>query len=369
MHQPGARRTRRRAALLAVAGALTMGHAARTAAQAPAPAPAPGGTPSRASAAPAAAAAPVNPNATPAASALLRTLYQLRGRAILAGQHNYNQRPGQYTARATEIAGQAPAVWGTDFIWNGTEDPGARVVDEAIQRHRAGQIVTLMWHAGRPQDDPPYGWSTSVQARMTDAEWRELITPGTRLHTRWERQVDAVAAHLARLRDAGVPVLWRPYHEMNGVWFWWGNKPGSDGYTALYRMMFERFTRVHHLDNLLWVWDANGPRDIPKDEAFAYAGFYPGAAYVDVLATDVYNSDYEQRDYNELVTLAAGKPVALGEVGELPKREILDAQPLWSWFMVWANWLETHNTPERVREIYSYPRTFTQDSLRASRTP
>ena len=310
---------------------------------------------------------PVNPRATPEARALLDSLYAWRGRRLLAGQHNYNHEMGRYTARARDITGETPVVWGTDFIWNGTEDPGPRIVAEAIRRHQAGHIVTLMWHAGRPQDEAPFGWSTSIQGELTAAEWRALVTPGTELHRRWERQVDVVAGYLAQLRDAHVPVLWRPYHEMNGVWFWWGDKPGTRGYRALYRMLWDRLVNVHHLDNLLWVWNANAPRDIPKDEARPYADFWPGAAYVDVLATDVYNFDYETRDYASLLRLANGKPVALGEVGELPKPEILDAEPLWSWFMVWSSWLETHNTPERVKAVYAYPRTTTMEQLSTRR--
>jgi mannan endo-1,4-beta-mannosidase len=301
--------------------------------------------------------APVNANASPEARKLLAYLYANQGKQILAGQHNYNNEPGRYTQRAREIAGRTPVVWGTDFIWNGTNDPGQRIVDTAIARWRDGYIVTLMWHAGRPQDDPPFDWAKSIQAKMTEAQWTELTTPGTPLNLRWQRQVDVVAGYLAQLRDAGVPVLWRPYHEMNGVWFWWGDKKGPNGYQKLYRMIYDRFVNHHKLTNLLWVWDANGPRDIPKDQAYSYALYYPGARYVDVLATDIYNFDYEQKDYDELLRLAKGKPVTLGEVGELPKPEILDAQPKWSWFMVWANWLETHNEPARVKEVYSLPRT------------
>ncbi len=288
---------------------------------------------------------------------LLRYLHEIEGKHILAGQHNYNEDMSRWSARAEQLGGKAPAVWGTDFIWNGTRDPGRAIVAEAIRRHEQGYVVTLMWHAGRPQDSPPFDWKGSIQAEMTDAQWTELTTPGTLLNRRWQAQVDTIATYLAALRDAGVPVLWRPYHEMNGVWFWWGDKRGPNGYRKLYRMMHDRFVNVHHLDNLLWVWDANGPRDIPKDEAYPYALYYPGPEYVDVLATDVYNSDYEQKDYDELVKLAAGKPIALGEVGELPKPEILEAQPRWTWFMVWANWLDTHNEPARVKEVYSLPRT------------
>jgi mannan endo-1,4-beta-mannosidase len=304
-------------------------------------------------------AAPVNPDASAEARALLARIQALSGDSILAGQHDYNSGLGEWSDRVESLTGKRPVVWGTDFYWSGGEDPGPRVVEEAIRRHRAGHIVTLMWHVGRPVDDPPYPWAESVQAELTDAEWMELTTPGTALHGRWLDQVDRVAGHLARLRDAGVPVLWRPYHEMNGVWFWWGDRPGPDGFPKLYRMLFERLTRHHDLDNLVWVWNANAPRDIPHDQAFAYDDFFPGHDVVDILATDVYHFDYEQKDYELLLELADGKPVALGEVGQLPKPEILDAQPAWAWFMVWSSWLESANSPERVRAVYGYPRTAT----------
>ena len=86
---------------------------------------------------------------------------------------------------------------------------------------------------------------------------------------------------------------------------------------------------------------------------------------MDVLGADVYHFDYEQKDYNELVKLANGKPIALTETGELPKPEILGAQPLWSWFMVWTSWLLTNNTHDRVRQVYDMPRTLSHHEVKA----
>lgn len=306
---------------------------------------------------------PVNEQASEEARRLLRYLYTIDDDHILAGQHDYNHTMNQFFDRVHAMTGTYPALWGTDFIWQGERDPGQEIVDEAIKKHTDGYIVTLMWHAGRPTDDPPFRWSESIQGELTNAEWQALTTPGTALHARWLAQVDTVASYLKQLRDAGVPVLWRPYHEMNGVWFWWGARPGPDGFPKLYRMLYDRLVRHHRLDNLVWAWNANAPRDIPRDEAFAYAGFYPGHDVVDVLATDVYHFDYEQDEYESLLALADGKPIALGEVGELPRPEILDAQPAWSWFMVWSSWLESANTPERVRAVYDRPGTLTADEV------
>src|SRR4051812_43087751 len=307
--------------------------------------------------------APVNKNATPEAKKVLSYLYSVNGHNLLSGQHNYNQEPNRFSDSAYAFTGKYPAVWGTDFIWNGTKDNGQAIVDESIRKNKEGYLVTLMWHQGRPTDNPPFGWKESIQGKLTDAQWKELVTPGTELYKRWLSQIDVIAGYLKQLQDAHVPVLWRPYHEMNGVWFWWGNKKGKDGYQKLWKMLFDRFVNFHGLNNLLWVWNANAPRDIPKDEAFSYHYYYPGPDYVDVLAADVYHFDYEQKDYNELLELARGKLIALGEVGELPKPEILEAQPKWSWFMVWSSWLVTDNTPERVKAIYSHTQTITHDGV------
>ncbi|MEM9142570.1 MAG: glycosyl hydrolase [Bacteroidota bacterium] len=305
---------------------------------------------------------PVNKNATKETKALLEYIYALDGK-ILSGQHSYNHEPDRYYNRAKEIGGKYPAVWGTDFYWSGGEDPGNRVVEEAIKKHGEGALVTLMWHVGKPTDNPPFKWKASVQDELSDAEWKELTTPVTPLHRRWLAQVDHVAQSLKQLQEAKVPVLWRPYHEMNGVWFWWGDKKGPEGYPKLWRQLYNRLVHHHELNNLLWVWNANGPRDIPEDEAFDYLYYYPGHRYVDILATDVYHSDYEQKDYEQLVQLAQGKPIALGEVGTLPKVNVLQAQPKWSWFMVWSNWLETANAPEQVKTVYEYQKTVSRSQV------
>ena len=306
---------------------------------------------------------PVNKGASPEAQRLLAYLYEIDDDHTLAGQHNFNHEMSRYTSKAQEIGGRFPAIWGTDFSWSGSQDPGQKIVDEAIEKHKAGVIVTLMWHAGRPMDEPPFRWSESIQGEISEDEWHELTTPGTPLHARWRDQIDQIAVYLKQLRDANVPVLWRPYHEMNGVWFWWGDKKGEEGYAKLWRLLYDRYVNFHQLNNLIWVWNANAPRDIPKDEAYAYNHYYPGHDYVDVLATDVYNFDYEQKDYQELLSLAEGKVIALGQVGELPRIEILAAQPKWAWFMVWGSWLETDNTLERVMTIYNLRETLTLEEV------
>ncbi|GAB4411901.1 MAG: hypothetical protein OHK0039_17430 [Bacteroidia bacterium] len=308
---------------------------------------------------------PVDPKATREARQLLKYLYQQRGQAIISGHHNYNSNLNAYSDRVHEICGEYPAIWGSDFshLGQGKLGKAQAATDEAIRKHRDGYIITLMWHVGRPQDEAPYAWKESVQAEMSEAEWAALFDPASDLHRRWQAQVDEIAGYLRQLQAAQVPVLWRPYHEMNGIWFWWGDKPGDTGYARLWNMLYERLVVHHGIHNLIWVWNANAPRDLENDEAYAYADYFPGLERVDVLAADVYHNDYRQSHHDDLLALAGGKLIALGEVGTVPTHAILDQQPQWSWFMVWANWVDRANTPEDIQALYAYPRTRNHDEV------
>jgi mannan endo-1,4-beta-mannosidase len=155
---------------------------------------------------------------------------------------------------------------------------------------------------------------------------------------------------------------------MNGVWFWWCRHPGEDGYIKLWRMMYDYFTNHHKLNNLIWVWNPNAPRDKEGDEAYAYIDYFPGLEYVDVLAADVYHNDYRKSHHDQLLELAQGKPIAFGEVGRMPSPEILEEQPKWTWFMGWANWLYKANTPDSVKILYNSSRTITLDMIEKDNT-
>lgn len=296
---------------------------------------------------------PVNPNATDNARNLLKLIYEISGEAVLSGQHNYIGHESLHSEMAFSLSGKYPVVWGSDFGFaDSTNDKDAvyhrhNLVEEVIFQYKRGAVITLMWHACRPVDEEPCAWKPSVQNEVSDAEWEQLISPGSPIYKNWANQVDEIAVYLKQLEKAGIPILWRPYHEMNGGWFWWGHKRGDDGYTQLWKMLYQRLTEYHKLNNLIWVWNPNA-----TNYAEDYHIYYPGSAYVDILAADLYRTEYEQSFYQELVDLADGKPVALGEVGPLPSPEVLDSQPYWSWFMTWSNFLDRVNSPEEIHETF-----------------
>jgi mannan endo-1,4-beta-mannosidase len=295
---------------------------------------------------------------------LLAYLYSISGKGTLTGQHNYPNVGSRWTDMAYDLTGKYPGLWGGDFGFSAGDDKDSvlsrpAMIEEAKRQYRNGAVVALTWHEVKPTEDEPVTFRDSVQGKLTDYEWQELLTPGTPLYNRWCAQVDVIAGYLAQLRDAHVPVLFRPYHEMGGNWFWWGGRPGKNGSAALYRQIYDRFVNVHHLDNLVWVWNGNDPGS--KGEAFA--DYYPGANYADVVSIDVYG-EFKQKYYDDALALAAGKPIALAEVGELPSPEVLEQQPRWTYFMSWSEFIQVGNQLDKAIAAYHGPRSLNRDDPR-----
>lgn len=314
----------------------------------------------------------VSPNASPEATALLEMLYSISGKYILTGQHNYPNTQDRNSKFAEKYIGQTPVIWSTDmgFAKDGDTDSHlARpdIVKEAIRQFKLGSIVTLCWHAVPPTADEPVTFRPlpganpakleSVQGQLTDEQFKDVLTPGTQLNKKWMAQVDTVAYFLKQLRDAHVPVLWRPYHEMNGNWFWWGARSEGEYTTkALYRALFDRLVNHHKLNNLIWVWSV----DRINNPSMDFEKYYPGNEYLDILALDVYGSDFNQKYYDGLKKLSNGKIITLGEVGNPPTQEIMESQPDWCYWVVWAGMVR-NTTKEQWQKHIASPRVLFQE--------
>ena len=290
---------------------------------------------------------PATPHASPEARALLQLLYKLSGKYTLMGQHNFPAAGDRNSRFAAGYIGKPPVIWSTDFGFakEGDKDSyrlRSAMVKEAIRQNKLGSIITLCWHAVPPTADEPVTFQpvasadplklASVQGRLTDDQFKDILTPGTALYQYWAAQVDTIAAYLKQLQKAHIAVLWRPYHEMNGNWFWWGNRTGQYSTKALYLQIFDRLVNYHKLTNLVWVWSV----DRPTRPGMEFENYFPGNNYFDIAALDVYGSDFKPDYYNRLLSLAGGKLITLAEVGNPPSPEILESQPRWSYWVVWA---------------------------------
>lgn len=156
----------------------------------------------------------------------------------------------------------------------------------------------------------------------------------------WENKVFTedlknTAAYLKLLRDADIPVLWRPFHEAAGGWFWWGKDAAS--FKSLWIAMFNYF-KTEGLDNLIWVWTTEG-----ND-----ADWYPGDQYVDIVGRDVYNKETADcvSEYTSIAENYGNKIVSLSECGTVGLiSEQWASGARWSWFMPWYDGTNEDGSP------------------------
>ncbi|MDP4253071.1 MAG: glycosyl hydrolase [Bacteroidota bacterium] len=290
---------------------------------------------------------PVTRNASPEARALLKFFYGISGEYLLTGQHNYPNTKGRNSQFAAKYIGKTPVIYGTDwgFANDGNSDAfhsRQDIVEEAIRQNKLGSIITICWHAVPPTANEPVTFQplpgadpahlASVQGKLLDDQFKDVLTPGTELYQHWCAQVDSIAYYLKELQAAHVPILWRPYHEMNGDWFWWGGRTGEYSTIRLYRQLFDRLVNYHKLNNLIWLWSL----DRPALRGRQFSLYNVGSDEFDMAVLDVYGSDFSPSYYDSLLVLAKGKPIALAEVGNPPTPEVLKSQSRWTYYMIWA---------------------------------
>jgi len=313
----------------------------------------------------------INPNADENALRLMRFLTEQYGKKMLSGQQSqgdWNRDHGLFGGEAQfiyEQTGKRPAVIGLDFIdyTPSRRERGARSYNEteaALVAWDNNAIVTFCWHWGAPS---PYIDGTWYSAFYTDHSKKgffKKIMDGDdpEGYQMLLDDIDVIAAELTILRDAGVPVLWRPLHEASGGWFWWGTD--KDSYLKLYKLIFDRLTNHHNLTNLIWVW--NGQH---KD-------WYPGDEYVDIIGEDVYaeardHSSQKERFFQAVAYTDAKKMVVLSENGTLVDPGLAKEDgAMWGYWCVWnghfAN-TEEFTTFETLKKFYGNPLVLTLEDL------
>ena len=235
--------------------------------------------------------------ATPATRALFFNLRRLAREHVLFGHQDdlaygyaWVAEPGRSDVK--ESSGSYPALYGWEV--SGLETDSPRNIDGVdFQRMRGwiaegyerGGVITISWHVNNPL--------TGRNAWDTTSAVASVLRGGAR-HEQFKASLDKLAAFLGSLRapsrngsaDAPVPIIFRPWHEMTGGWFWWGvPHTKDDQFARLWRFTVEYLRDVKGLHNLLYAYAPNvaGPTGVDT-----YMAGYPGDAYVDVLGFDRY---------------------------------------------------------------------------------
>ncbi|MFJ5657411.1 glycosyl hydrolase [Streptomyces microflavus] len=289
-------------------------------------------------------------------------LRSISGTSIVSGQHNKEpaSAPGQYTQQVKDVTGQYPGLWGGDLMFNAADAANRqRVVDQAKTEWANGSLVSLTWHVCPPTGGSTCAFEGGVKSNISNAQFSQILTNDSALNNTWKRRLDEVVPYLQQLKNAGVPVLFRPFHEMNESWNWWGNRPGTNGSARLFQITRDYLAGTKGLDNLIWVWN------VQDNPAGGWSNYYPGNQYADVVSLDVwYKSHPSSADYQQMRTIAGTKPMAIGEIGKMPTAAMLQSQPQWAWFMMWSEHLRGNNTNAEIQAAYFHPRVLNQGEVR-----
>ncbi|MBE0652845.1 MAG: beta-mannosidase [Bacteroidales bacterium] len=335
----------------------------------------------------------VDSNATPQTRALFINLLEYQDSAIMFGHqddlaYGIGWTSEEFRSDVHDVTGKFPAVFGWDAGEIGTKENIDGVSFDNMSKwmiavFEKGGINTLSWHLDNPLTGGD-SWDTTPAVHA--------ILPGGERHDFYCSLLDVLAEFISGLKTTqgvAVPVIFRPFHEHNGSWFWWGrNNCSVEEYLALFRFTVEYLRDEKGLRNVLYAWSPD--RFLSEDE---YLERFPGEVYVDILGYDDYWSFADTSKIHEGINalriisqMAArmNKPFALTESGfeSIP-------QPGWwtdyvlnpirsdslarkvSWMLVWRNYNKKHHyapypghpSAENFREFEADPFTWFLEDL------
>lgn len=303
-----------------------------------------------------------NPQATFAARMLMEDLVKDYGRITWSGQHETND-----AWYVLNTSGRKPLIISGDLM----DYSPSRVqfqglppnyTERMIAEERAGHVQALCWHWNAPTNlinVPGQEWWRGFYSDATTFDVSAaLANTNSPEYALLLRDMDAIAVQLKKFSSNNIPVLWRPLHESEGGWFWWGAK-GPAPFQQLWRLLYQRLTTHHGLHNLLWVLTSEDP------------AWYPGDDVVDILGVDAYptdKSDALSGRWQALQTRFNGKKLlALTEFGGVPDIERMQRFGVWwSWFAPWTGTYGPTAMPTAtVVRIYQSPGVFTLDEANA----
>lgn len=251
----------------------------------------------------------VDSNATDSAKALAAYLAGLQAEdKVLFGHQNStfrSVRDNGTTSDVKDVTGSEAGLFGIDTLsLAGTECASENPLQASIaaskKAYDGGSIISLSCHmpnftstkiTATGDAKHPYDFSKCDFAESKDlTPCADYILEGGAYNAQYNAYLDIIAEYALALQQENVPILFRPFHENSGGWFWWGTSTSADSYRAIWRYMVN-YLQAKGVHNMLYVYSPNGPIDSEDD----YLSRFPGDAYVDVLGFDFYD-DYADAD-------------------------------------------------------------------------
>lgn len=293
------------------------------------------------------------------------------GKKILSGQYSENMY-GSENVAIQRVTGRFPAVLGLDYtdytpsrVLNGAT---CNATENALDYWNQGGIVTITWRWNAPIKYHTGDWMDACLEDQTNIDIEKILSgndeEGKKLLL---EDIDAIAQQLKILQEADVPVLWRPLPEASCGWYWWGAE-SAEQYIELYKLVYDRLTNYHKLNNLIWIWNGQDSE------------WYPGDEYVDIISWDIYSGEHiyvsNASVFLEAVDCSSkNKMVVLSENGCLFDSELAFRDgATWGFFCTWSgeyvvrdgtvNEYNSRYTEESVlKRVYGDIRVVTREDL------
>lgn len=245
-----------------------------------------------------------DPNASDSAKALYAYLQGLtESDQVLFGHQNDVSRSvsGKELGDVKDVTGSVSGIFGIDSLALFGSEAGGTDAKTALENSikyskdaaANGAIVTLSAHMPnftnakiKDNGNGTYDFFNCDfnESKDTSGDSLKKILPGGEKNDVYTAYLDTIATYAKELQQDNIPVIFRPFHENTGSWFWWGSANTVESYKSLYAYTRD-YLESKGVHNMLYVYSPNGPLETEED----YMKAYPGDAYVDILAFDYYN--------------------------------------------------------------------------------
>lgn len=346
----------------------------------------------------------IDSNATPETKALYENLIRISRVGFLFGHQDTDAygvkwKGERQRSDVKDISGSFPAVHGWDIgkdLSDSVNIDGVPFKDMLFwieQTYLRGGINTISWHWDNPVTE---GNSWDKTPAVKD------ILPGGPKHDVLLRQLDLLADFLKNCKsgDVNIPIIFRPWHEHNGDWFWWGKgNCTEEEYIQLYRFTVDYLKNKKSIHHLIYAFSPDRGRIELNNAAREYFYGYPGDDYVDVIGLDNYRDvgikwnkrtpERQRADFDNILTVVSqiarekNKVAALTETGlegvtnprwftEVILKPIRENPSIQiAWILVWRNANETHHyapyaghsSEKDFMEFYKDEKTFMENDI------
>ena len=245
----------------------------------------------------------VDKNASTETVALFYNLRNLGKTKIIIGQqdafNSFYQNSGSSDIKKT--TGNDPSILGSDFMFITDKDnpnnnwyvqQENKIIQDTKDAYAKGMINTFCWHLREPYNEKSFYSADMTSEQRTDA-FKSLL-PGGKFNDWYKKKLDKVASVVSNLKDTNgkqIPIIFRPFHEFDGNWFWWGaNYCTTEEYISVYRFTVNYLRDTKNVHNILFAFSPDNSYTTPS----SYLSRYPGDDYVDILGMDNYG-DFDNK--------------------------------------------------------------------------